>query len=236
MNKLEKLGPSKLDIPLAKCIVCGDQSAGKLSVTEAISGINVPRAGGTCTRCPMFIRLECSAEAETAWQAKVCLQKTYDFYGQHSQAGRDSKFFPWVPNDSLSPESDFAMTNNQADLETLIYQAQLAILNPGQNSMSYVPGSINEIVSDYCQIEFSPNTMCIYISAPGLPNLSFYELPGIITQVQDRSKGYLIGLVKELVAEYIKDLNALVLLVCSLEVGIQVSSAAGIMLLTFAEY
>ncbi|KAF2176013.1 hypothetical protein K469DRAFT_682807 [Zopfia rhizophila CBS 207.26] len=142
MNKLEKLG-----LPLVKCIVCGDQSAGKSSIIEAISGINVPRAS--------------------------------------------------------------------------------AILNPGQNPMFYVPGSIDEIVSDHCQIEFSPNTVCIYISAPGFPNLLFYELPGIITQVEDRSKGYLIGLVKELVAEYVEDLNALVLLACSLKVGIQVSSAAG---------
>ncbi|KAF2192948.1 P-loop containing nucleoside triphosphate hydrolase protein, partial [Zopfia rhizophila CBS 207.26] len=228
MNELEKLGLSKLDIPLAKCIVCGDQSAGKSSVIEAISGINVPRAGGTCTRCPMFIRLECSAETEAAWQAKVCLRKTYDFYGEHSRAGRDSKFFPWVPNDSLSPERDFATTNNRADLKTLIYRAQLAILNPGQNPMSYVPGSTDEIVSDHCQIEFSPNTVCIYISAPGLPNLSFYDLPGIITQVQDRSKRYLTKLVKELVAEYVEDPNALVLLACSLEVDIQVSSAASI--------
>ncbi|KAF2195606.1 hypothetical protein K469DRAFT_681894 [Zopfia rhizophila CBS 207.26] len=104
-------------------------------------------------------------DTETAWQAKV-------------------------PSDSLSPETDFATTNNEADLKTLIYRARLAILNPEQNLMFYVPGSIDEIV-------------------------------------QDRSKGYLIGLVKELVAEYVKDLNALVLLVCSLKVGIQVSSTAG---------
>ncbi|CAD7971727.1 unnamed protein product [Amoebophrya sp. A25] len=39
-------------------IVVGNQSAGKSSVLEAISGINFPRGENTCTRCASIVRLE----------------------------------------------------------------------------------------------------------------------------------------------------------------------------------
>lgn len=37
-----------IDLPIIAAI--GQQSAGKSSLIEAISGITLPRAGGTCTR------------------------------------------------------------------------------------------------------------------------------------------------------------------------------------------
>lgn len=39
----------ELDVPVIA--VLGSQSAGKSSLIEAISGITLPRASGTCTRC-----------------------------------------------------------------------------------------------------------------------------------------------------------------------------------------
>lgn len=39
-------------VSLPQIIVCGDQSAGKSSVLEAISGVSFPVQGNTCTRFP----------------------------------------------------------------------------------------------------------------------------------------------------------------------------------------
>ncbi len=40
-------------------VVIGDQSAGKSSVLESISGVNFPRGENTCTRRPCVLRMEC---------------------------------------------------------------------------------------------------------------------------------------------------------------------------------
>ena len=43
-----------MDLP--QVAVIGQQSAGKSSVIEAISGITLPRSSGTCTRCALGFR------------------------------------------------------------------------------------------------------------------------------------------------------------------------------------
>ena len=53
ISRLEGLGLQRQAIQLPKCVVLGEQSSGKSSVIEAISGVRTPRAGGTCTRCPL---------------------------------------------------------------------------------------------------------------------------------------------------------------------------------------
>ncbi|CAF1162122.1 unnamed protein product, partial [Rotaria sp. Silwood1] len=40
-------------IPLPQIVVVGDQSVGKSSILEAISGVELPRAQNICTRCPL---------------------------------------------------------------------------------------------------------------------------------------------------------------------------------------
>ena len=60
-------------IKLPKIAVIGNQSAGKSSLIEAISQIKVPRASGTCTRCPMEVVLS-SAPLQNGWYCKVSLR------------------------------------------------------------------------------------------------------------------------------------------------------------------
>jgi interferon-induced GTP-binding protein Mx1 len=49
-------------------VVVGDQSSGKSSVLEAISGIPFPRGSGLCTRCPIRTIMKRSRESEQ-WRA-----------------------------------------------------------------------------------------------------------------------------------------------------------------------
>lgn len=56
INRLRSVG-AQMEIDLPTIALCGQQSSGKSSLTEAICGIAMPRNGGTCTRCPTEIRM-----------------------------------------------------------------------------------------------------------------------------------------------------------------------------------
>ncbi|EAA35708.1 hypothetical protein GE21DRAFT_1922 [Neurospora crassa] len=64
LNLLEKLQYAQLDnVKLPQIVVVGDQSAGKSSVLEALTGIPFPREAGACTRFATEIRLRRSPES-----------------------------------------------------------------------------------------------------------------------------------------------------------------------------
>jgi len=50
LTRVRAIG-ADVDIDIPAIAVIGWQSAGKSSLIEAISGITLPRASGTCTRC-----------------------------------------------------------------------------------------------------------------------------------------------------------------------------------------
>ncbi|EGX96166.1 GTP-binding protein [Cordyceps militaris CM01] len=64
LNLIDKLQFAQLDsIKLPQIVVVGDQSAGKSSVLEALSGTPFPRDAGACTRFATEIRLRRAKEA-----------------------------------------------------------------------------------------------------------------------------------------------------------------------------
>lgn len=58
-------------------------------------------------------------------------------------------------------------------------------------------------------MKFSPNVVRLEISGPDLPNLSFYDLPGVINVSDVPEESYLVDLVKNLVKQYIKADNCI---------------------------
>ncbi|XP_036413104.1 interferon-induced GTP-binding protein Mx3-like [Colossoma macropomum] len=56
------------DISLPSIAVIGDQSSGKSSVLEALSGVALPRGSGIVTRCPLQLKLR-KNKSEVQWQA-----------------------------------------------------------------------------------------------------------------------------------------------------------------------
>jgi hypothetical protein len=70
----------------------------------------------------------------------------------------------------------FATVHEKTDLESCLRRAQLAILNPGQDPRTFGPA--RKIGNAATEVPFSPNIISLEIAAPGLPNLSFYDLPG----------------------------------------------------------
>ncbi|XP_025763204.1 interferon-induced GTP-binding protein Mx isoform X2 [Oreochromis niloticus] len=58
------------DLALPAIAVIGDQSSGKSSVLEALSGVALPRGSGIVTRCPLELKMMKKKEGE-AWYGKI---------------------------------------------------------------------------------------------------------------------------------------------------------------------
>ena len=68
-------------IKLPEIVVVGDQSVGKSSVLETVSGIQLPRADHICTRCPLELQIKAARKTDneyaTIWSEGI---EKKDFY------------------------------------------------------------------------------------------------------------------------------------------------------------
>ncbi|XP_068122466.1 interferon-induced GTP-binding protein Mx2-like [Hyperolius riggenbachi] len=72
IDSLRSLGVEK-DLALPAIAVIGDQSSGKSSVLEALSGVSLPRGNGIVTRCPLELKLK-KDMGSTEWRATISYQ------------------------------------------------------------------------------------------------------------------------------------------------------------------
>ncbi|KAL3059071.1 hypothetical protein OYC64_011078 [Pagothenia borchgrevinki] len=72
IDSLRSLGVEK-DLALPAIAVIGDQSSGKSSVLEALSGVALPRGSGIVTRCPLELKMKRRKEGE-GWYGKISYQ------------------------------------------------------------------------------------------------------------------------------------------------------------------
>ena len=162
-NRLEQVGIEGSKISIPKIVVIGDQSAGKSSIIEAISEIQVPRSGGTCTRCPIQINL--TNDPHNDWSCQLKIHKKFDYFSPSSFRGRPKS--PWHVKDQ--PMDVWTAKVDRTNLSTLLHRAQIAVLNPNQS-----PGDIMNGVAVHQDLtQFSPNIVQLDISGPSLPTLTF---------------------------------------------------------------
>ncbi|XP_059824724.1 interferon-induced GTP-binding protein Mx3-like isoform X2 [Hypanus sabinus] len=69
IDSLRGFGVDK-DLGLPAIAVIGDQSSGKSSVLEALSGVSLPRGSGIVTRCPLELKLK-RVKKENVWKGKI---------------------------------------------------------------------------------------------------------------------------------------------------------------------
>lgn len=228
IQDLRHLGIEDSKITLPKICVVGDQSTGKSSLIEGMSEIKVPRSSGTCTRCPMEINLS-ESDPTKPWTCRILLSRKYMYDGSRriTKLPKQSQpLGPWIEQDE--EEEVFAVLTNRKKVPEALKWAQLAILNPGRPSTDYIPGQASEVDANYYQVKFSPNVVRLDISAPNFPNLSFYDLPGVISQTEFDEERYLVTLVENLVKEYISRDNCIILLTLPMTDDATNSSAARI--------
>ncbi|NXC49522.1 MX protein, partial [Penelope pileata] len=69
VDSLRALGIEK-DLALPAVAVIGDQSSGKSSVLEALSGVALPRGNGIVTRCPLELKMKKTATSQE-WRGRI---------------------------------------------------------------------------------------------------------------------------------------------------------------------
>ncbi|KAH7883417.1 P-loop containing nucleoside triphosphate hydrolase protein, partial [Phlebopus sp. FC_14] len=208
INDLRSMGADVL-IDLPTVVVIGGQSAGKSSLVEAVSGINVPRDSGTCTRCPMECTMSSSA---TSWSCKISLRTDYDTRGHPLPNSTRVTFGPTI--------------TDRNSVELWLRRAQAAILNPNTPQEQFHQKTLNELrsLNGRSELKFSRNVVSIAIEDPDVTDLSFVDVPGklIISTLPCRSligmSGLIqnedqevIDLVRNLVVEYIGRPNTIIL-------------------------
>ncbi|XP_056588126.1 interferon-induced GTP-binding protein MxB-like [Triplophysa dalaica] len=77
VDNLRSLGVEK-DLALPAIAVIGDQSSGKSSVLEALSGVALPRGSGIVTRCPLELKM--IRTKEKGWHGKISYQTSNQDY------------------------------------------------------------------------------------------------------------------------------------------------------------
>ena len=75
VNRLRSIG-AQIDISLPTIALCGQQSAGKSSLVEAISGVVFPRNNSTCTRCPTELRMIQTSDIN--FKCRIGIRYEYD--------------------------------------------------------------------------------------------------------------------------------------------------------------
>ncbi|OBZ73062.1 Interferon-induced GTP-binding protein Mx2 [Grifola frondosa] len=185
VKDLRALGAAT-DMAIPCIAVIGGQSAGKSSLVEAITGINVPRDSGTCTRCPM----ECIIwEAESKWTCQVSLRRT----GETSD-------FPFSP-----------VLTSKNEVEIWLRRAQTAILSPHRAAAYFTAKGREDLRSltkdDPEMHKFSSDVVVIEIHDPEGADLSFVDLPGLIQNEEQA----VIDLIRGLVNHYIKSDSTIIL-------------------------
>mmetsp|Transcript_26171 Transcript_26171/g.30995 ORF Transcript_26171/g.30995 Transcript_26171/m.30995 type:complete len:678 (+) Transcript_26171:20-2053(+) len=157
------------DLPLPQIAVMGDQSSGKSSVLEAISGIPFPRGSGLVTRCATQLTMK-SAPEGYPWRAHVSVG--------------------W---DGAQPAAS-GLVETPADLTLKIEE-------------------LTNILCDKSGQSFSSDSIVVRVEAPGAPDLTLIDLPGIVRTATAGQDISVIGQVNQLIASYLKQDRTIVLAV-----------------------
>ncbi|KAK4549320.1 hypothetical protein LTR36_006317 [Oleoguttula mirabilis] len=221
IRSLEALGIKANGTSLPKLVIVGDQSAGKSSIVEGLTNTNLPRSEGTCTRCPY--RITTTASRDGTWSCKVSLFREYSVTDKPREDPNDLACFDYWMGPHEPHVDHFATITDESDLGHVLRQAQLAILNP---SIPVTAFSKSKAPLSGHEVNFSPNVVRLDIEGPGLPDTSFYDLPGAFNLVRGaRGKDYLVDFIRQLIQLYVTDEKALILFASSIEKEIDMDLA-----------
>lgn len=231
LGELQQLGVSH-DVQLPELVLVGDQSAGKSSLMSGLANLDLPRSEGTCTRCPLHIRVSRNSD----WSCRVWLRKEYSYQPPadrpiaETDVTEEDPFFPWRKLGNTVVH-EFKTMHDKSQIEDVLRWAQIAILNDDKSHNLFIPGSgsiaLNTPIARAAEetvAKFSPNIVALEIKGPDLPDLSFYDMPGIFQNPADARDDYLVNVVRNLSKVYIQHPSAII--ICSMPMNSDAENSA----------
>lgn len=203
IDKLRELNVGTM-VPLPQLVVVGDQSSGKSSVLESLTGFSFPRAAGLCTR--YATQITCRREPRRSVSITIMPRpNANDVLKQ-----RLKRFRRYVDVDAIDGQ----------DLASIFEEASLAM---GIRSGAGVSDDEEED-EDYDLITFSEDILKIEVSGPDQPALTVIDVPGIFrTATPGLTTESDISLVTSMVKNYMKDSRTIILAVipCNVDIATQ---------------
>lgn len=192
MDVVDKLRRAGLDsiIQLPQIVTVGDQSSGKSSTLEAITGIAFPRKENLCTR----------------FATQVVLRRAFS----------DSVAVEIIPDKLRSEEEQKKLRRLRLELQDFSKLGDL--IDKATEAMGLTDPDKAELESA-TQVQtacaFSRDVLSIEVSGPSHPQLTLVDIPGMIhssTKYQSRED---VKLISQLVQEYMEEKRTIILAVVS---------------------
>ncbi|KAK6538210.1 hypothetical protein TWF694_011091 [Orbilia ellipsospora] len=199
IDKLRELGVNKM-LGLPQVVVTGDQSSGKSSVLEALTGLPLPRSSGLCTR----FATEISLRRSTIPKPVLITIKPSVNRGRLSKAEQTKidNFKKQIPEEDLTADRFLDILNQASDV--------MGIPRPGQRSKNSSQGESG----------FSDDLLSIQLAGPHHSQFSIIDLPGLIRSVADQQRVEDIDLIRDMNSRYITDKRSIILAVLAANVDI----------------
>mmetsp|Transcript_71423 Transcript_71423/g.225682 ORF Transcript_71423/g.225682 Transcript_71423/m.225682 type:complete len:986 (+) Transcript_71423:82-3039(+) len=190
------------EVDLPRICIVGKQSSGKSSVIEALTGVSLPRAAGTCTRCAYEIS---TRHAEEKFSCVVSVRCTGDF--------GDSK-----------EKIPLATTRNPKQVPKLLRDAQRLLLNEELRErhwegMKDGSATLQQVAREFPEEGrdgslFSCDVVVVELRGRAFTDLELIDLPGLIQSVESDQERDLIALIEQLCNAYLEKTNTLIAMCC----------------------
>ncbi|KAJ0123005.1 Interferon-induced GTP-binding protein Mx1 [Diaporthe amygdali] len=200
LDKIDKLRELNVGciVSLPQLIVVGDQSSGKSSVLESLTGFSFPRAAGLCTR--YATQIACRREPKNSVLISIIPRPDADDIVKQ----RLRKFRRCL--DEMNPQ----------DLADIFAEANHAM--GIRSSAGDASGEDDGLVT------FSEDVLSIEINGPDQPGLTVIDVPGIFrAATRGLTTESDITLVTSMVKRYMKDARTIILAVipCNVDIATQ---------------
>ena len=191
IDSLRSLGLDQ-DLNLPSVVVIGDQSSGKSSVLEAISGVQLPRGTGLVTRCALELRMK---------KIRGARPKPNASRAQAEDAADD----PWKATLSYITGDE---TRNEAQ-----------VLDKPDDVSRAVKEAQNKLVGDGKNI-CTDTTILLNVESLHVPDLTLIDLPGITRVAAEEQEPNTPEQIKFLIRKHIKKGETIILCVIPCNVDI----------------